>query len=147
MQRLLTYFLPFLGVGAAAALTLVPGSEARAEPMFDGQRIVSMDRMQVVQPGRDAILRVQVNYQLQQPIAALGGLDEQKAAMKLDHATFYELASKECELLHSVFPGNCRLAALNVSGPIGQSFNGIRFATANATFEVTPPAIDPATKP
>ncbi len=147
MQRLHTCFFPLLCVGAAATLTLVPGSEARAEPMFEGQRIVSMDRMQMLPPGRDAILHVQVSYQLQQPIAAAGSLDEQKAAMKLDHAAFYELASKECELLRSVFPGNCRLAALNVSGSIGQSFNGISFAHANATFEVTPTAPEPAAKP
>jgi len=89
---------------------------------------------------RPAPIRIQTQTQFVLHGAGAGTLEDQRLTQESLRRAIYETAAKECELLNSVFHGECRLVSLNASSNALDRGMGSDSATGNggATFEVIP---------
>ena len=89
---------------------------------------------------RSAPLRIQTQTQYVLHGSGAGTLEDQRVLQENLRRAIYETAAKECELLNSIFHGECRLVSLNASSNALDRGMGSDSATGNggATFEIIP---------
>jgi hypothetical protein len=125
-------------IAALAALLLATGVSAVAQ--------TNPASSQAAKSGtnRPAPIRIQTQTQFVMHGAGAGTLEDQRLMQESLRRAIYETAAKECEILNSVFHGECHLVMLNAnSNPLDRMGNlGNDGASGNggATFEIIPRA-------
>jgi hypothetical protein len=123
-------------IAALAALLLATGVSAVAQ--------TNPASSQAAKSGtnRPAPIRIQTQTQFVMHGAGAGTLEDQRLMQESLRRAIYETAAKECEILNSVFHGECHLVTLNAnSNPLDRMGNlGNDGASGNggATFEIIP---------
>jgi hypothetical protein len=89
---------------------------------------------------RAAPIRIQTQTQFVLHGAGSGSLEDQRLMQESLRRAIYETAAKECEILTSVFHGECRLVLLNAASNAVDRVTGGDGASGNggATFEIIP---------
>lgn len=89
---------------------------------------------------RPAPIRIQTQTQFVMRGGGAGTLEDQRLMQESLRRAIYETAAKECEILNSVFHGECRLVALNANSNPFDRATGNDGASGNgaATFEIIP---------
>jgi hypothetical protein len=128
-------FLPILCLLAATpASAEMPSFHPVARPL------VAQGGLYGARPSGPQPIRVQVQFQLVDPVKAEEGIDAQAKAQEEMRKRFYDMAAHECAVITQALPGDCRLVSVNVNSNAMPRYNGAGGVTghANASFEIAP---------
>ena len=93
---------------------------------------------------------ITTHFQISQAMPATASTAEMTTTMSTATQALTDIVNRECDVLTATLKGSCRVVQVNVLASINDRMNTrnpVVNASANATFEITPPAPAAAAEP